>query len=429
MKPVMSTCSILLILSLGFAPAVWAGSTFGGMDKASPESVGMSSKRLDRVGAKMQEYIDKDLVAGTVCAIARKGKVVYVDARGYRDVDSGAPMTEDTIFRIASMTKPITSVALMMLYEEGAFQLSDPISKWLPEFSTMRVAVPSEGALVGAPYYTIPAVRPITIEHILTHTAGFPNSYRGLTRAQYEEISPPQSPDETIEDFLQRLAKLPLNFQPGDKWEYSRATCVVGRLVEVMSGMTLDEYFRERIFKPLGMSDTYFFLPEKKLNRFAAQYRPGEDGKIELADPATKDSRWLREPQVYFMGSGGLVSSTADYVRFQQMMLNGGAIGGVRLLSPKTVQLMTVNHTGDKEIWLRGPGAGFGLGYSVITDQGAAHTISNVGTFGWGGAYCTYFWVDPTEEMVAVLMTQVRPYTHLNIRQDFNVLAYQAIVD
>lgn len=422
MKHIRAVLAILVTI-----PA-WAGS-LGGLDEASPETVGMSSERLERVGAKMQEYIDKDLVPGTVCVIARQGKVVYVDARGQRDVESGAAMTEDTIFRIASMTKPITSVALMMLYEEGAFQLFDPISKWLPEFSEMTVAIPSEGEQVGLPYYTVPAVRPITVEHVLTHTAGFANSYRGLTRFEYEEIGPALSPDETVADFLQRLAKMPLNFQPGDKWEYSRATCVVGRLVEVMSGMTLNEFFRERIFEPLNMHDTHFYLPEEKLDRFAAQYRPGKDGTIELADPASADSRWLRHPQVYFMGSGGLISTAADYIRFHQMMLNGGELDGVRILSPKTVQLMTVNHTGDKDIWLRGPGAGFGLGYSVITDQGAAQTISNEGTYGWGGAYCTYFWVDPKEEMVAVLMTQVRPYTHLNIRQDFNVLAYQAIVE
>lgn len=417
-----------LILAVSLSnPA--SGGSLGGLDTASPESVGMSSERLERVGAKMQEYIDNELVPGTVCVIARKGKVVYVDARGLREVDSGAPMTEDTIFRIASMTKPITTVALMMLYEEGAFQLFDPISKWLPEFSEMTVAVPSEGAPVGLPYYTVPAVRPITVEHVLTHTAGLANAYRGMQRFEYEEIGPALSDDETVADYLKRLAKMPLNFQPGEKWEYSRATCVVGRLVEVISGMTLDEFFRERIFEPLGMQDTHFYLPQEKLDRFAAQYQPGKDGTIELQDPATENSRWLREPQVYFMGSGGLVSTAADYIRFHQMMLNGGELDGVRILSPKTVQLMTVNHTGDKEIWLRGPGAGFGLGYSVITDQGAAQTMSNVGTYGWGGAYCTYFWVDPKEEMVAVMMTQVRPYTHLNIRQDFNVLAYQAIVE
>lgn len=425
MKHVSAVLGILAIL---VAVPVSAGS-LAGLDKASPESVGMSSKRLERVGAKMQEYIDKGLVPGTVCVIARKGRIVYVDARGYRDMANQAPMTADTIFRIASMTKPITSVALMMLYEEGEFQLFDPISKWLPEFSTMTVAVPSEGQQVGLPYYTVPAVRPITVEHVLTHTAGLANSYRGLTRFEYEEIGPALSDDETVADFLERLAKMPLNFQPGDKWEYSRATCVVGRLVEVMSGQTLDEFFRERIFEPLDMRDTHFYLPPKKLDRFAAQYQPGPDGALELQDPASADSRWLREPQVYFMGSGGLVSTAGDYVRFHQMMLNGGELDGVRVLSPKTVQLMTVNHTGDKEIWLRGPGAGFGLGYSVITDQGAAQTISSEGTYGWGGAYCTYFWVDPVEEMVAVMMTQVRPYTHLNIRQDFNVLAYQAIVE
>lgn len=419
--------ALVIALILSSTPVV-AGEP-DGLPAAKPESVGMSSERLDRIGAKMREYIDDELVPGTVTGVMRRGKLVHFEALGHRDVAAGAPMTTDTIFRIASMTKPITSVALMMLYEEGHFQLHDPISKWLPEFSDMRVAIPSEGMPVGAPYTTVPAVRPITVRHVLTHTAGFANRYRGLTQNEYLEIADRQSPDETVADFVQRLAKLPLNFQPGEKWEYSRATCVVGRLVEEMSGMTLDEFFRQRIFEPLGMKDTHFFLPEDKLDRFAAQYQPGEDRKIELADPASMESRWLSQPQVYFMGSGGLVSTTADYLRFHQMMLNGGELNGVRILGRKTVELMTVNHTGDHDIWLRGPGGGFGLGYSVTTDRGAAASMASEGTYGWGGAYCTYFWVDPVEDVVAVLMTQVRPYTHLNIRQDFQVLVNQAIVD
>lgn len=420
-------CGVLLCPLTGSGAIADTGA---GLPMAAPEDVGMSSERLDRIGVAMQRYIDDGLVPGTVTLVARHGKIVHLEARGYRDVENQQPMTADTIFRIASMTKPIASVALMMLYEEGKFQLNDPISKWLPEFSDMQVAVPSEGQQ-GAygPYRLVPADRPITVRHVLTHTAGFANSYRGLTQGEFAKIAPKQAPDETTADFVRRLATLPLNFQPGEKWEYSRATCVVGRLVEEMSGLTLDAFFQQRIFTLLGMTDTHFYLPESKLNRFVGQYTPGEHGKIKLVEAPDADSRFVKEPHVYFMGSGGLVSTASDYVRFQQMMLNGGELDGVRILGRKTVELMTSNHTGDLDIWLRGPGAGFGLGYSVITDRGEAASTSSNGTYGWGGAYCTYFWVDPEEDLIGIVMTQVRPYTHLNIRQDFNVLANQAIVD
>lgn len=406
---------------------------FAGTDSlpmAKPEKVGMSSERLARIDAAMAKYVDDDLVPGVVTLVARQGKVVQLEAYGSRWVEEDEPMTTDTIFRIASMTKPITSVALMMLYEEGHFLLTDPVSKWLPEFAEMEVAVVSPNdEYIGAPYKTVLAQTPINVKHVLTHTAGLPNSYRGITRPGYQEIAGRQSPDETVADFVRRLAELPLNFEPGTAWEYSRATCVVGRLVEEISGMTLDEFFKERIFEPLGMNDTHFYLPEDKVNRFVGQYRPGENGKIEIVEAPTKESRFIKEPHVYFMGSGGLVSTAADYWKFQQMMLNKGELDGVRLLGPQTVELMTANHTGELDLWLRGPGYGFGLGYSVKTDLGQSASPSSVGAYGWGGAYCTYFWVDPVEDVVGILMTQVRPYTHLNIRQEFEVLVNQAIVE
>jgi CubicO group peptidase (beta-lactamase class C family) len=318
----------------------------------------------------------------------------------------------------------------MMLFEDGHFLLSDPVSKWLPEFADMKVAQPAPpGERVETPFTTVPARRPITVKHLLTHTAGLPNAYRGWTQPQYLKAAARQKPDETMADVVARLAKLPLNFQPGEAWEYGPATDVAGRLVEVLSGQTLDAYFRERIFEPLGMRDTHFYLPADKVGRFAALYRPGPDKKIELAEAPTADSRWVKGPHVYFSGAGGLVSTASDYFRFHQMMLNGGELGGVRLLGRKTVELMTANHTGDLPIWLTGPGYGFGLGYSVVRDIGATGLPASAGTYGWGGAFCTYFWVDPAEEMVGVLMAQIRPYTHLNIRQEFQVLACQAIVD
>ncbi len=401
-----------------------------GVPRARPEDVGMSAERLARVHAAMQRYVDRGEVAGVVTLVARRGRVVHLDAVGYRDAEARAAMTDDAVFRIASMTKPVTSVALMMLFEEGHFLLSDPVNKWLPEFADMKVVQPAPpGERVETPFTTVPVRRPITVKHLLTHTAGLPNAYRGWTQPQYLKAAARQKPDETMADVVGRLAKLPLNFQPGDAWEYGPATDVAGRLVEVLSGQTLDEYFRKRIFEPLGMRDTHFYLPADKVGRLAALYRPGPGKKIELAEAPTADSRWVKGPHVYFSGAGGLVSTAPDYFRFQQMMLNGGELDGVRLLGRKTVELMTANHTGELPIWLTGPGYGFGLGYSVVRDIGATGLPASAGTYGWGGAFCTYFWVDPAEEMVGIVMAQVRPYTHLNIRQEFQVLACQAIVD
>ena len=236
-----------------------------GLPMAKPEEVGMSSDRLARIRVAMQRYVDRKEVPGVVTLVARRGKVVHFDAIGLRDAEAKAAMTTDTIFRIASMTKPIASVALMMLSEEGYFLLTDPISKWLPEFADMKVAQPAPPAeRVGAPYKLVPAARPITIKHVLTHTAGLPNSYRGYTVAEYTKATAKVKPDETMAGRVKRIAKLPLNFHPGDGWEYGPGTDVVGLLVEKISGMSLDEFFRKRIFEPLGMKDTYFYLPPRR---------------------------------------------------------------------------------------------------------------------------------------------------------------------
>ena len=401
-----------------------------GVPTAEAETVGMSSERLERIDQVMQGYIDRDETAGVVTLVARKGKVVHFSALGERDAESGAPMTHDSIFRIASMTKPIASVALMMLYEEGHFQLRDPISKWLPEFSDMRVAVPAPpGARITGRFDTVPANGPITVQQILTHTAGLANSYRGITQPEFMEMAAQRQPGDTVGDMLQRLAKLPLNFQPGEHWEYGRATDIVGRLVEVMSGQTLDEFFKDRIFEPLDMTDTHFYLPESKLDRFTALYRPDADGKIALSEAPTADSGYVAEPHTYFSGAGGLVSTARDYFRFSQMVLNGGELDGVRILSRKTVEMITANHTGDKEIWLAGPGYGFGLGYAVVTDLGPAATPRSEGTYYWSGAFGTIFWIDPQEELIGMVLQQLRPYTHLNVRPDMASMTYQAVID
>jgi len=424
------SATVVLLLTLLASVSLNAAVSKAGLKRASPESVGMSSERLQRIEARMASYIDNGQLAGTVTLVARRGKVVHFEAQGMSDVENARPMSTDTIFRIASMTKPITSVALMMLYERGLFQLGDPVGKWLPEFSQMQVMVANEAQPDGTPYRLVPANSPITIKQILTHTAGLMNPYRqghlGLLQNQVA-----LEPGYDLEQFVKRLAALPLGYQPGEKWQYSSGTNVVGRLVEVMSGMSLDAFFKQEIFAPLKMMDSHFYLPEHKLNRFAAQYRPDVDNgnKIALQDAPTVDSRFVKKPHSYFSGAGGMVSTAADYVRFQQMMLNGGELEGVRLLGKKTVQQMFKNHTGDLPIWLRGPGNGFGLGYSVVTDSGAAQTSQTEGSVSWGGAYNTIFWIDPEEELVAVFMSQLRPYTHLNVRADFISTVNQAIVD
>jgi len=412
---------VVLPISLFAAPE-------SGLERASPASVGLSEERLSQIEEVMKRYIDDDLVPGTVTLVARKGKVVHLEAQGYRDVERKQPMTTDTIFRIASMTKPITSVALMMLYEEGHFQLNDPISEFLPEFSDMQVLIESDDYDFGVPYRLEAAKREITFKHVLTHTAGFMNQYRDGHLALFQNRKRISAGDD-LAAYIKLLAELPLGFHPGENWEYGPSTNVAGRLVEVISGMTLETFFRERIFEPLEMDDTYFYLPEAKLVRFAAQYRPGKDGKIELADAPTTESRFVAEPHAFFSGGGGLVSTAADYVRFQQMMLNGGELEGVRLLGRKTVESMFTNHTGDLPLWLRGPGIGFGLGYYVIEDIGVAGTTLSKGTVGWGGAFCTVFFVDPAEQLIGIMMTQVRPYTHIDIRQDFQSVTASAIVD
>jgi CubicO group peptidase (beta-lactamase class C family) len=426
---------LLAMIMVSLPLTLWSAD----LPMAKPESVGLSKERLARIAPAMDKYINDNLVSGTVTLVARKGKVVHFEAQGFKDAENKKPMTTDTIFRLASMTKPITSVALMMLYEEGRFLLSDPIAKWIPEFANPVVKKASPNNIYATQTVTEPARRPITVLHLLTHTAGLSNNYRGVNIPEYLESQKKAKPDETVADMVKRYAKVPLNYHPGEAWEYSRATCVVGRLVEILSGMTLDEFFKKRIFEPLDMKDTHFFLPLSKLDRFANAYKPGEKGKIALLEAATPDSIFVKEPHVYFMGSGGLVGTAADYFKFSQMLLNGGQYNGARLLSRKTIEFMTKNHIGDLELWLPGPYEGFGLGFAVERD---INTVKNglvtnhpgpvpwsPGSFYWGGAYCTFFWVDPKEQLIGMVFTQVIPYAHINIRQDFVGLATQAIVD
>ena len=392
---------------------------------ADPAEVGLSTERLARIAPAMQRYIDDGLIPGALTLVARRGRVAHFAVAGHADVDNDRLLEPDTIFRIASMTKPVTSVALMMLYEEGLVGLEDPVSRFLPAFEKAQVKERGE----DGEYRVVRARRPVSVRHLLTHTAGLANELRHRSRDGFKEAVRFRSRNETIGDFVDRLAELPLNDHPGDVWDYSRATCVVGRLVEVISGQTLAEFMRERIFEPLGMVDTTFFLPESELPRFAAAYTPGEGGRIELADPAGPESFFVGPPGVYFMGSGGLLSTAADYFRFSDMLMGGGRRGDVRILGRKTVELMTRNHLGDRWVWLAGPGVGFGLGFGVTLDRGRSHAMPSEGTYSWGGAYCTHWWNDPAEQLFGLVMTQVRPYDHLDLRQRFQTLATAAIDD
>ena len=385
----------------------------------------MSTERLARIKPAMQRYIDQHLVAGAVTVVARKGKVVHFEAQGFMDAENQVPMRTDALFRIASMTKPITSVALMMLWEEGRFHLNDPVSRFLPEFANPQVS--TTGDVSGQTGSLVPARTPITVRHLLTHTAGLSNRYVG--NAKFFETAMAPVDGEDLDGYSKRLAALPLNYHPGEAWQYSAATNVVGRLVEVISGMPLDQFLQERLFRPLEMHDTQFFLDEEDAPRLTTQYARGDDQTIVPADPGSVESRWISGPKTLLSGAGGLVSTAADYLRFQQMMLNGGKLETTRILSPVTVSLMLENHTGDLPLWLPGPGMGFGLGYGVVVDRGRAATPLSVGTAFWGGAYGTYSWIDREEEVVAVLLTQVRPYDHLSIRQDFQVLASSAVFE
>ena len=397
------------------------------MKRCTPEEAGLSSERLQRVDAMAQRYVDEGKLAGLVTLVARQGRVVHFGKCGVQDLETDSPMAFDTIFRIYSMTKPITTVALMMLYEQGLFQLRDPLSKFLPDFSATKVWA-GEGQLVD------PA-REITIYDLLTHTAGF--SYGG-----YEETGIPvdklydEADLENIEidneEMVRRIASLPLIYHPGEKWFYSVATDVAGHLVEVISGMGLDAYFEERILTPLGMQDTAFYVPEATVDRFAALYGPGENGGLELLD-APVTGAWSKPPRL-LPGGHGLVSTTTDYLRLCQMMLNGGELDGVRLLGRKTVELMTMNHLPESMVPIGWPpdimhGYGFGLGFRVRVDDAQAGILGSVGEYAWGGYASTSFFIDPKEEMVAILMPQFIPSGYYPILEEFRVLVYQALID
>ncbi|MEZ5849513.1 MAG: serine hydrolase domain-containing protein [Hyphomicrobiaceae bacterium] len=399
-----------------------------------PEEVGLAAGRLSRISTWMRAQVDRKRAAGMVTLVSRRGRMAFLDVCGAADIARDKPMSADTIFRIYSMTKPLTSVAIMMLYEEGRFQLDDPISRFVPAFAGQRVLSGGSRGKID----TVPAVRDITFRDLLTHTSGLTYGFMestlvdGLYRAHKIDF---QTQETTLQDLVERAAKLPLLAQPGTRWNYSIATDVLGYLVEVISGEPFERYLVERVIKPLGLVDTDFHVPEGKHARLAANYAPdGSGGLAEIDDP-TK-SRYLR-PRTVNSGGGGLVSTVSDYARFCQFMLNKGALDGVRLLGRKTVALMTSNHLGGDMAAMGTPrfsettyeGIGFGLGFSVMIDPARAQIVGTPGEFAWGGAASTAFWVDPAEEMFVILLTQLMPSSAYPFRRELRVLTYQSIVD
>jgi len=371
----------------------------------------------------MQKYVDDGKLAGITTLIARRGEVVHFESVGMAHVEADLPMRDDTIVRIYSMTKPITSVAVMMLYEHGKLRLTAPVSEYLPEFADLSVYDEADGAGV-APR------RPMTVRDLLTHTSGL--SYGWSDAPVDKAYQQADVTGGTLEDMARRLGEIPLMHHPGAEWEYSLSTDVLGYLVQVVSGAPFDGYLSRELFEPLGMVDTHFHAPADKLDRFAANYGPDEEsGALTVIDDPTT-GRFTKAPALP-SGGGGLVSTAADYLRFCQMMLNGGELDGVRLLGRKTVQHVSRDHL-PPDLCVRfgedrEPSRGFGLGFSVLRNAAAGGEIGSDGTYAWGGAASTVFWIDPREDLVAILLTQFMPNNHYPTATEFRALTYQAIVD
>lgn len=395
--------------------------------KATPEDVGLSGSRLYKIDHLTHRYIEAGKLPGTITMVARKGKVVHLSCQGKMDVEADKDMEDDTIFRIYSMSKPITSAALMMLYEDGRFQLDCPVSYYIPEFKHLKV---------HTPHGLVDTEREMTIRDLLTHTSGLTYGFMNSTPvdAIYRERAVEQSKD--LDEMVEKLTDIPLLFSPGTRWNYSVATDVCGYLVQKISDTPFDEFLTEQIFEPLEMDDTGFVVPEEKVHRLAANYERTETDGMHLVD-SPENSIYLKKR--ILSGGGGLVSTIHDYNRFAQMLLDKGEYEGVRILGKKTVELMTSNHmpgNGDlasmgQPVFSETPydGIGFGLGFSVMLNPATAQILGTPGEYAWGGAASTYFFVDPAEELVVILLTQLMPSSAYPIRRELRVLAYQSIVD
>ena len=422
---------VLLLVSQGLAAQ--------GVQLVRPEQIGLAADRLERITTLVQDAVDRDEIAGAVTLVSRLGQVAHLEAVGWRDVERDAPMETGTLFRIASMTKAVTSVAVMQLYEKGALMLADPVAKYLPVFAAMEVLTQAgEG---GGAEYTLEPARPITIRHLLTHTSG-------LT---YRFLSPPQlapyyleagiadglsQTDGTIGEMVDRLAALPLVHQPGERFTYALGVDVLGRVIEVITGETLADYMSTEIFEPLGMDDTGFFKRPTDADRFASIYTPRDDGiaKVSEHPVVSADRRTVYSngypydgPQTYYSGGVGLSSTISDYARFLQALLNGGELEGARVLGRRTVQLMTRDHLAG--LGVPDTGQRFGLGFEISRDPGLTGGPRSEGAFGWLGFFNTVYWVDPEERLVAIIMTQLYPNNRSELTDKFEVAVYSAILD
>ncbi len=402
--------------------------------ETSARQAGFDEARLGRITDHLrQHYVDPGKIAGCQVAVARHGHVAYHASLGARDLERGLPMADDTIFRIYSMTKPITSIALMQLYERGMFQLNDPVHRVIPAWRDQEVYVGGTGERIE----TRPPDTPMTFRHVLGHTAGL--SYGATNHPvdqRYRAEGVHREQGETLQTFVDKLARVPLHYTPGERWMYSYATDVCGHLVEALSGMPLDRYFEEHIFAPLGMKDTAFSVVSGKVERFAANYERGPDKTLKLLDDP-QGSPYRVHP-TFFSGGGGLTGTTADYLRFCEMLRRGGELDGERILGPRTLRLMTRNHlAGGQDLTQMAEGAfsetayegvGFGLGFAMTLSEVGAGTLG-AGDFYWGGAASTIFWVDPVEDLSAVFMTQLMPSATFNFRGQLKNIVYSAIVD
>jgi CubicO group peptidase (beta-lactamase class C family) len=397
------------------------------LKQANPEELGFSPERLPLINEFMKRYVNDGKLGGFVTLVARRGKIAYFDKYGYQDVETKTPMALDSIFRIYSMTKPITSVALMMLYEKSLFNLTDALGDFIPAFKDVRVW--GAGGVLETPH------RPITIQDLLRHTAGLSYGDYAVSQAPVDKLYDDAdlfNRSSTIEEMTERIASLPLIYQPGSRWHYSVATDIAGRLVEVLSDMPLADYLQENIFIPLGMVDTTFLIDRTKLSRFCTLYGKSAEGDFCILD-APDTSEYL-PPVILHSGGSGLVSTTADYLQFCQCILNKGELDGVRLLGPKTVEFMTSNHLPSALLPIAFEGIepmlgmGFGLGFSVMLDMAQAGMMGSVGDCSWGGYAETYFWIDPQEELIAILMTQYLPSQTYPIRKEFRTAVYQAMI-
>ena len=402
---------------------------------ASPDSgLGFCPDRLERIDAWMRRCVEAGQLAGLSVSVERHGRPAFFRAHGLADIARAKPFAADTITRLYSMTKPLTSVAAMMLYEEGRFQLDDPLARFLPEFGEMRVATGGSRARIE----TVPASRALTIRDLLTHTGGLTYGFMDATLvdALYRQHGIDfQTSRDGLADLVARVAGQPLLAQPGAEWNYSVATDVLGHLVAVLSGIDFADFLRERVLRPLGMNDTDFFVPEDKHERFAAAYVFDREGRLTLYDDAV-GSRFLSRPPIA-SGGGGLVGTAPDYLRFCRFILNRGELDGVRLIGRKSVELMTANHL-DGDLAAMGQprfaessytGIGFGLGFSVMLDPARAQILGTPGEVAWGGLASTSFWIDPAEDLAVVLLAQRVPSSALPIRRELRVLTYAALVD